>query len=378
MTETTETIPSAAAEPRRLSRARDGRWLGGVCAGLGRYFELNPIVYRIGFVALSLAGGTGILLYVAAWLVMPDDGVDDSIAADAIKNHRDHPWLLIGVGLLGFAGLAALSSAHVWPSPGNLWVAAALIGAAIVWWQASGGRHPRSAATPSPAPGEPGVTGVTGVTRPQGNASAPAVPLPRRRSFGPVAAAALITGLGLVALIDVATGADIDWRIVLAVAAVVLGALVAAGVVTGHSVGSVIVLGLGVLAVLAVAIVVRVPIFAGVGDRVAHPIAFDSVGATYKQGIGNLDVDLQDVQFPVGTTHVKARLGIGDLVVRVPENVTVQVDARAAAGEVTLFGKDTNGTSVHETVIAPGAPGLARILVLDARVGLGQVEIERG
>ena len=89
MTETTETMPnppaghSPGAEARRLSRARDGRWLGGVCDGLGRYFGLSPMIYRIGFVALSLAGGTGILLYVAAWLVMPDDGVEDSIAAGA-------------------------------------------------------------------------------------------------------------------------------------------------------------------------------------------------------------------------------------------------------------------------------------------------------
>jgi len=85
MTETTETIPGPVAEPRRLSRARDGRWLGGVSAGLGRYFNLSPMIYRVAFVALALAGGTGILLYVAAWLVIPDDGVEDSIAAEAIK-----------------------------------------------------------------------------------------------------------------------------------------------------------------------------------------------------------------------------------------------------------------------------------------------------
>src|SRR6266436_4461177 len=82
MTETTETIPGPAAEPRRLERSRERRWLGGVCAGLGRYFNLSPNVYRIGFVALALAGGTGILLYVAAWLVIPHEGVEDSIAAD--------------------------------------------------------------------------------------------------------------------------------------------------------------------------------------------------------------------------------------------------------------------------------------------------------
>jgi len=58
-----------------------------------------------------------------------------------------------------------------------------------------------------------------------------------------------------------------------------LGGLVAAGAATGHSVGSVVVLGLGVLGVLAVALAVRVPIFAGMGDRVEHPVVFASVGA---------------------------------------------------------------------------------------------------
>ena len=137
MTETTETIKGPAAEPRRLTRSRENRWLGGVSAGLGEYFDLNPIVYRIAFIALALAGGTGILLYVAAWLVIPDAGEEDSIAATAIKEHRERPWLVIGVSLLAFGAILALSEARFWPNPGNLWLAAALAGAAIVWWQVS-------------------------------------------------------------------------------------------------------------------------------------------------------------------------------------------------------------------------------------------------
>src|SRR5260221_14294908 len=171
MTETTETIPGSVAEPRRLSRAREGRWLGGVSAGLGRYFNLSPMIYRIAFVALSLAGGTGILLYVAAWLVIPDEGAEDSIAAEAIKEHRERPGLLVGVGLIGFAAILALSSARVWPSPGNLWVAAALVGAAIVWWHTSTRDRTPSAA---PVPGQPLRVRT------------------RRRSLGPLAVGALI------------------------------------------------------------------------------------------------------------------------------------------------------------------------------------------
>jgi phage shock protein PspC (stress-responsive transcriptional regulator) len=66
MSETSETTTIDEAPPRRLVRVDEGRWLGGVAAGLGRYFDVNPLVYRIAFAALALAGGTGLLLYLAA------------------------------------------------------------------------------------------------------------------------------------------------------------------------------------------------------------------------------------------------------------------------------------------------------------------------
>src|SRR4051795_13307261 len=106
--ETTEII----REPRRLSRPRQGRWLGGVSSGLGAYFDLSPAIYRIAFVALALAGGTGILLYIAAWLVIPDDGEPDSIAATALKRNREKPSRAVGMALIAFVAIIALSSAH--------------------------------------------------------------------------------------------------------------------------------------------------------------------------------------------------------------------------------------------------------------------------
>src|SRR5215470_10502794 len=129
--ETTETL----REPRRLVRPHDRRWLGGVASGLGAYFDLSPTIYRIAFVVLALAGGTGVLLYVVAWLVIPEDGSADSIAAEELRKHRDHPRRLIGLEIIGLAGILALSEAHIWPSPGNFWVAVALGIAAIAWWR---------------------------------------------------------------------------------------------------------------------------------------------------------------------------------------------------------------------------------------------------
>ena len=95
MSEHTTHIP----EIRPLQRSRSDRMLAGVSGGLARYFEIHPAIFRVGFVVLTLLGGAGILIYLAAWLVIPDEGKDDSIATAALRNRRDRPWPLIGVGL---------------------------------------------------------------------------------------------------------------------------------------------------------------------------------------------------------------------------------------------------------------------------------------
>ena len=100
MSEHTTHIP----EIRRLQRSRSDRMLAGVSGGLARYFEIHPAVFRVGFVVLTLLGGAGILIYAAAALVMPDEGKEDSIATAALRNRRDRPWPLIGLGLLAVGG----------------------------------------------------------------------------------------------------------------------------------------------------------------------------------------------------------------------------------------------------------------------------------
>ena len=59
--------------------------LAGVCGGLASYFEIHPAFYRVGFVVLTLLGGAGILIYLAAALVMPDEGKADSVASAALR-----------------------------------------------------------------------------------------------------------------------------------------------------------------------------------------------------------------------------------------------------------------------------------------------------
>jgi phage shock protein PspC (stress-responsive transcriptional regulator) len=115
-----------------LQRSRSDRMLAGVSGGLARYFEIHPAVFRVGFVVLTLLGGAGILIYAAAALVMPDEGKVDSVATAALRNRKDHPWPLIGLGLLAVAGALLLSQATLWPD-GDTWFLFLIAGALILW-----------------------------------------------------------------------------------------------------------------------------------------------------------------------------------------------------------------------------------------------------
>jgi len=58
---------------KRLYRSRTDRMLGGVCAGLGKYFNVDPTLMRLAFALIFFAGGGGLLLYVIMWVVVPEE-----------------------------------------------------------------------------------------------------------------------------------------------------------------------------------------------------------------------------------------------------------------------------------------------------------------
>jgi phage shock protein C len=68
------------AGPNRLHRSVDGRVLGGVAAGLATHFGFEATHVRFAFVVLSVLGGAGIPLYLAAWALIPEEGSDVAIA----------------------------------------------------------------------------------------------------------------------------------------------------------------------------------------------------------------------------------------------------------------------------------------------------------
>jgi phage shock protein C len=56
---------------RKLYRSKTNRQVAGVCGGLAEYFNLDVTLIRILFVVLALLGGSGVILYVAMWIIVP-------------------------------------------------------------------------------------------------------------------------------------------------------------------------------------------------------------------------------------------------------------------------------------------------------------------
>lgn len=129
--ETTEQ-PSAAPgsdRPRRLSRQTRGRMLGGVAGGTATYLGVDPVIVRIAFVALTLFGGLGVVLYAIGWLLIPEDGAEESLAQNALSGQGSgrHRWAAIVVAAIAVIVFFSLLSG------GPRWGPGWFFGAGLVW-----------------------------------------------------------------------------------------------------------------------------------------------------------------------------------------------------------------------------------------------------
>ncbi|MFB8397636.1 PspC domain-containing protein, partial [Streptomyces yangpuensis] len=184
-----------AAETRPpLRRSKRDKVLAGVCGGLGRYFELDPVVFRIVLGVLAVTGGVGLIFYGFAWLLLPQEGEEDSEAKKLLTGRVEGATLAaVFTALVGCALFLSMLD------NGALAVFSVLVvlalGGASYWSQrrrqavapeteapAPGGSAPRTAHSPAappetkapPAPGAPswwrdplvkdGTTGPVGST----------------------------------------------------------------------------------------------------------------------------------------------------------------------------------------------------------------------
>ncbi|MFP5364966.1 MAG: PspC domain-containing protein [Thermoleophilia bacterium] len=174
--------PTGRAQPalRELRRDPEHGIVAGVCEGLGRRLDIDPLLVRIVFGATTLASGLGLVAYLLAWWLVPADGGAPSQAAAEVerrgaRNRRAGVEIGSGIGLLVVAILLAFrelglpfSDALTWP----LVLVAA--GGALIWRQSVGRPQPRGAAA------QPGRTTALATTAPpllqdSGGESRPAV-----------------------------------------------------------------------------------------------------------------------------------------------------------------------------------------------------------
>lgn len=138
-----ESEPTAAGpeteRPRVLRRGRDDRVIAGVCSGLGRYFGIDPVLLRIAFVVLAIAGGGGILLYVVCWILIPEEGENENLGTVRPSN-VDSTRLVVGGALIAIGTILLLNLSI--PALGRyFWPLAVIAAGVAIVIQASASRR---------------------------------------------------------------------------------------------------------------------------------------------------------------------------------------------------------------------------------------------
>jgi phage shock protein C len=83
---------SSQTQPQTLCRPINDRMLAGVAVGVARYLSVDVTVVRIVLAVLAVVGGAGVPVYIAGWLLIPEEGAEQSLASELIHGRpaRSH------------------------------------------------------------------------------------------------------------------------------------------------------------------------------------------------------------------------------------------------------------------------------------------------
>lgn len=101
---------------RTIRRARDDRMVAGVCEGLSRHLDVDPLVVRVVFAALTIFGGAGVVLYCLAWISIPSEDSYDSPASTWLRRDPDR-ILVAGLAIAALATIATMIGAIGFSAP---------------------------------------------------------------------------------------------------------------------------------------------------------------------------------------------------------------------------------------------------------------------
>ncbi|MGI5437296.1 PspC domain-containing protein [Streptomyces shenzhenensis] len=414
---------------RAFRRDRRHKVMAGVCSGLGRHTDMDPVIFRITLAVLAASGGIGLIFYGFAWLFVPYEDEEENEVRKLLTGRVDGQALaavlfaLVGCGvfltmlrngdvltfgvvlslLLAGAGywsqrrgtldpdpLAAQAVADAPPEP----QAPPAPTAYPSWWRdpiVKDGTHvggtgylwgPESAVERDPAgarrfgPGMPRFDA-------RGSRTAPHRPRGPRWIGGWVFLLALLAG-GL--------GTGLSWdrqplgvslQIGLSCALAVFGLGVAVSAFLGRTGAGSVFLALITAALLAGSTQLPKDITAHWQQASWRPAAVAEVRPEYDLGTGVGTLDLTGVRLADGQTlATRARVGVGRLRLVVPPDATVRLRIEVGVGDIQLPGDNKKDVDVapgkHKTVtLPPATTGKGGTIDVGLQVGMGQAEVSR-
>ncbi|MFJ4269678.1 PspC domain-containing protein [Streptomyces coelicoflavus] len=420
--------------PHRFRRDRRHKSLAGVCAGLGRQCDLDPVIFRITLAVLSATGGIGLIFYGFAWLFVPYDDEEENEVRKLLTGRVDGQALaavlfaLVGCGvfltMLNNGGVLTfgvvlsllLAGAGYWsrqrrtPEPDPLSAQAVadappeaqappIMYTWPSWWRdpiVKDGTHDGGTGYMWGPPDsvERDIAAAVNIGRgiPGRRESALAGDRSSRavRTRGP-------RGIGgwvfLLALLAGFLGTRLTWddhalgsslQTGLACALAVFGLGIAVSAFIGRTGAGSIFLAIITAGLLAGSVAIPENVGTEWVRTTWKPVVATDVRDQYDIGAGSGTLDLSRLDLGEGqTVSTRADVGMGRIRVVVPQDVTVRLSVEVGVGDIQLPGDDEKDVDVapgkHKEITLPPAKGAenAGTLELDLQVGVGQAEVTR-
>lgn len=408
-------------------------------AGVADHLGFDVAVARILFVVLTvMTQGAFILAYILGWIFIPEETEAEAAAHQPSRSSdaggRD-PLFWVGIAILIVGVVWVLDAPFGGPgrfmfgADRSVLVPLVLIAFGVALWRASDRTrppaprfmpppestmsHPDPSAPGSPPPQDPADARTTQVVDPAGwgNTSArwdeptsgwgspPAGPPPTAREGGdgrdwtppPIPASrgvltritlgvAVLTA-GVLWLLEVADVIVVGPGVILSAAMLVVGLGLLLGSVIGRGRG---LIGAGLLllpVVLLLQVVRPFPVDAfgaggmAVGTTTESPADEAAVLESYQVGAGELRLDLSDIDF-TSDHEISVQVGMGEIVVWLPDDVDVEIVGRVGAGEMSLLDQRDDGVGLGRTVV-DDVPGSDARLTIEVNVGFGTADVDR-
>ncbi|MDQ0775042.1 phage shock protein PspC (stress-responsive transcriptional regulator) [Streptomyces aurantiacus] len=433
--------PPVPELPRRFRRDSRHKMLGGVCAGLGRQCDMDPVIFRIVLAVLSATGGIGLIFYGFIWLFVAYDDEEENEVRKLLTGRVDGQamaavlFALVGCGVF----LSMLSNSGVLTFAATL---ALLLAGAGYWSRQRGSDAPAPSPTARPRGNRGSPIAAQAVADAPPEAQAPPVPgsfpswwrepIVKDGTYeggtgylwGPkgtwdrdIAAAITIArgggpgqdrrtretkprgprGLGgpvfLFALIASALGTGLTWddhtlgsslQTGLACALAVFGLGIAVSAFRGRTGAGSVFLAIVTAGLLACSAALPKDITTHWERTNWTPAAVAAVQERYDLGTGVGKLDLSRIDLDKGqTVATRAEVGIGRLKVVVPKDVTVKLSVEVGVGDIQLPGDKQQDVDVapgkHKQLTLTPADGSkdGGTLDLTLDVGVGQAEVAR-